>query len=74
MSTDERLTRIEVTQEQTTDLVREIHAHVVGKPGKDGLTTRVAKVEQRQALFTRIFALLGTTIVGLAVWLVRGRT
>jgi hypothetical protein len=33
----------------------------------------MAKVEQRQSLFTKIFATVATALVGLGVWLVRER-
>jgi hypothetical protein len=54
--------------------VTELHHHIVGKPGQDGIVTRLAKVEQRQSLFTRIFAAIGTAIVGFGVWLVQSKS
>jgi len=65
MPDDDRLSRIE-------DLCKETHTHVVGAPGVDGLVTRVAKVEQRQSLFAKIFATLGTSLLALVIWVLKG--
>ena len=69
----ERLARLEACQEQTKDMVTEMHAHLVGKPGQDGIVTRVSKVEQRQSMFMKIATTLGTAVIGVCVWLVKGR-
>jgi hypothetical protein len=67
------LARLEAQGESAHALLRDVHAHVCGRPGTPGLTERMAKVEQRQNLFTKIFATVSTALVGLAVWLVRER-
>jgi len=69
----ERLARLEACQEQTKSLVQDMHSHLVGKPGSDGIVTRIAKVEQRQSLFVKITATIGSAIVALGVWLVKGK-
>lgn len=65
---------MEIYQKATHTMVRELHQHVVGSPGTDGLTTRVAKVEQRQGLIMRVFGAVGAALVGIAVWLVKERS
>ena len=54
MDESERLIKIELCQQNTHTMVKDLHAHVLGEPGTDGLTTRVAKVESKQALHSKL--------------------
>jgi hypothetical protein len=52
--TEKRLIEIESCQRHTHAMVKDLHAHVVGQPGTDGLVTRVAKVESKQAFHSKL--------------------
>lgn len=54
-------------------LCERIHDHVVGTPSTAGLTTRVAKVEQRQGMFMKGFWLVISSLTGIVVWLFKGK-
>lgn len=69
----DRLVRVEEQCSQTHEMLKDLHSHIVGNPGNDGLVTRVAKVEQRQSVLTRIAATVCTAVIGLMVWLFKGR-
>lgn len=68
----EEIARLQVQSKQTHDMVKELHAHVCGAPGVDGLSTRVAKVEQRQSLIMKVCGTIGAAFVsvfaGVALW------
>lgn len=65
----ERLARLEAQCEHTNAMVREMHGHLVGEPGKDGLVSRTAKLEQRSKLHSGIFSTIGLAIVGVLTYL-----
>lgn len=50
----ERLARLEEKAETTQEMVKDMHTAMMGKPGAAGLLTRVAKVESKQALHSKI--------------------
>ncbi len=50
----ERLARLEEKTETTHDMVKDMHDAMMGKPGDDGLLTRVSKVESKQALHSKL--------------------
>lgn len=50
----ERLARLEEKAETTHEMVKDMHTVMMGKPGDDGLLTRVAKVESKQALHSKL--------------------
>lgn len=52
--TAERQARLEAEQEATHAMVKDMHEHILGSPGTEGLVTRVAKVEAKQAFFSKI--------------------
>lgn len=68
----EEITRLQVQSEQTHAMVKDLHAHVCGAPGVDGLSTRVAKVEQRQNLIMKLCGMIGGAFIsvfaGAALW------
>ena len=45
----------------------ELHEHIVGSPGTDGLATRVAKVEQRQAFNSKVLWTGFVSFLGMVV-------
>lgn len=73
----DEITRLQVQSEQTHAMVTELHAHVCGSPGVDGLSTRVAKVEQRQSLIMKICGVIGgafvSTIAAVTLWIFRSK-
>ncbi len=69
---EKRLARLEAQSDQTAKCVQEIHAHVVGSPGTDGLTTRVAKVEQRGAVHTKLWWTAFTAAMGMFLAKLKG--
>ncbi len=50
----ERLARLEEKTETTNEMVKDMHSLLCGKPGDDGLVTRVAKIESKQSLHSKI--------------------
>lgn len=50
----ERLARLEEKTESTQEMVKDMHTLLCGKPGNDGIVTRISKVESKQALHSKI--------------------
>lgn len=69
----ERLARLEAQSEQTHRIVSDLHAHIVGKPGTDGIVTRVSKVEHRQSLIMRVAGTVVAAFFGVFMWLLKGK-
>ena len=71
----EEIARLQIQSEQTLEMVKELHAHVCGAPGVDGLTTRLGKVEQRQNLIMKVCGIIGAAFVSalaaITLWVFR---
>lgn len=48
------MAKLEAQSEQTSDMVKEIHQHVVGTPSTQGLVTRVSTLETKQRTTSRV--------------------
>lgn len=71
--TSERQARIEAEQAATHAMVKEMHEHILGTPGTDGLVTRVAKVEAKQAFFSKLSWAGFVGILGVVVALFKSK-
>ena len=69
----ERLAKLEASTEHTNRMVCELHAHILGSPGREGLTARLARVEQKQSLHSKLSWAGFLAILGMAVAFVKSK-
>lgn len=73
MEVSERLAKLEASSEHTNRLVCELHEHIVGSPGTEGLTTRLAKVEQKQSFHSKLSWAGFLAVLGMVVAFIKSK-